>query len=324
MSFRKLFCLLILFSLMMSLLIVGCTIPTSNDGVRTELITVEVIITATPDPAVTPEVIIITATLDRTQVAVPDGIVPESTGSNSNTAQSGVTQIPDSDIEAVSSDSNVPGGCLIHVVDEGDTVFGIAEEYEVNPFIMLEVNGLTEDTAFLNIGDELLVPIEGCPIEEIVPPTPVIFDTTADAEETPEVTAEVTDEATEEVNLTPSPTPTVTLAPTAVDSEIEIVEVVRAGDVTAEGVRIRNNGRLVDLEGWTLSDADGNDYQFSEFLLFSNAEHTIYSRASENTPIASFWGLEEAVWQPGDVVTLSDADGDVQAVLRIPVDVDAP
>jgi len=317
MSLRKIFLLLMLLSLMMSLVIVGCTIPVSNDGVRTELITVEVIITATPDPNVSPEVIIITATLDRTQVAVPDGIVP-ATSSNS-TAQPGTTQIPDSDVAAASSGSDVPDGCLIHIVDEGDTVFGIAEEYEVNPFIMLDVNGFTEDTAFLNIGDELIVPIEGCPIEQIVPATAVPLE--IETEETAEVTPEVTAEATEEANLTPSPTPTVTLAPTATDSEIEIVEVVRPGDVTAEGVRIRNNGRLLDLEGWTLSDADGNEFVFSDFLLFSNAEHTVYTRASENTPIASFWGLEEPVWQPGDVVTLSDADGDVQATYRIPVDV---
>lgn len=321
MSLRKIFLLLMLLSLMMSLVIVGCTIPVSNDGVRTELVTVIVRISDTPDPNVSPQVIIITATPDRTQVTVPDGIVPENsgnTGSNS-TAIPGTTQIPDSDVEAASSGSDVPDGCLIHIVDEGDTVFGIAEEYEVNPFVMLDVNGFTEDTAFLNIGDELVVPIEGCPIEQIVPATAVPLD--IDTEETAEVTPEVTAEATEEINLTPSPTPTVTLAPTATDSEIEIVEVVRAGDVTAEGVRIRNNGRLLDLEGWTLSDADGNEFVFSDFLLFSNAEHTVYTRASENTPIASFWGLEEPVWQPGDVVMLSDADGDVQATYRIPVDV---
>ncbi len=320
MPIRRLFWQFLVLILMSLLVIAGCAVlPQADDGGRTQLITVEVIVTATPDPNVSPEVIIITATLDRTQVAVPAGIVPETT-SVGGTAQFGITQIPDDDVAASSSSSDVPAGCLLHIVDDGDTVFGLADEYGVNPFIMLEVNGLTEDEAFLDIGDELIVPIEGCPIEEIVPATAVPLEVEETAEITPELTAELTAEATESANLTPSPTPTVTLAPTAVDSEIEIVEVIRAGDVTAEGVRIRNNGRLVEAAGWTLSDADGNEFEFEGLLLFSNAEHTVYTRAGENAPIASYWGLEESVWQPDDVVTLRDADGDVQAVLRITAD----
>lgn len=312
---RRFFWQILVLTLLASLVIAGCNIvPQTSDGGRTELITVEVIVTATPDPDVSPEVIIITATLDRTQVAVPEGIVPQTTD-RSGTPQPGVTPIGDEDIAVASSSSNIPAGCIAHVVDDGDTVFGLADEYGVNPFIMLEVNGFTEDTAFLDIGDELIVPIEGCPIEEIVPATAV-----PDIEDTPEVTAEVTAEETESANLTPSPSPTVTLVPTAINSEIEIVEVIRAGDVTAEGVRIRNNGRLVETEGWTISDVDGNEFEFVGLLLFSNAEHTVYTRAGQNAPIASFWGLEEPIWQPGDVVTLRDADGDVQATLRIEAD----
>ena len=320
MPIRRLFWQFLVLIVMSLLVIAGCAIlPQTDDGGRTQLITVEVIVTATPDPDVSPEVIIITATLDRTQVAVPAGIVPETT-SISGTRQFGITQIPDGDIAESSSTSDVPAGCLLHIVDDGDTIFGLADEYGVNPFIMLEVNGLTEDTAFLDIGDELIVPIEGCPIEDIVPATAEPVETEVEETSEVEVTAEVTAEETEPANLTPSPTPTVTLAPTAVDSEIQIVEVIRAGDVTAEGVRIRNNGRLVEAAGWTISDADGNEFEFEGLLLFSNAEHTIYTRSGEKGPIASYWGLEESVWQPGDVVTLRDADGDVQAVLRITAD----
>lgn len=322
MSYRRLFWLFTSLIMMASVLIAGCTVGGAGDQVRTELITVQVIVTATPDPDVTPNVIIITATLDRTQVAVPDDIVPESDGTASS-QQLNVTQSPDDE----SSDSGIPTECLIHIVDEGDTIFALAEDYGVNPFVMLEVNGFTEETAFLNIGDELIVPIEGCPIEEIVPPTLELPDDESEttAEATAEVTAEVTSEATEEAeNLTPSPTPTVTLAPTATNSEVEIVEVIRAGDVTVEGVRIRNNGRLIDVAGWTISDTEGNEFTFDALLIFSNSEHTVYTRTSDNTPIASYWGLEEPVWQAGDVVTLTDDDGEVQAVYRIPEEDEAP
>lgn len=323
MSYRRLFWLFTSLIMMASVLIAGCTVGGAGDQVRTELITVQVIVTATPDPNVTPNVMIITATLDRTQVAVPDDIAPESDGTVSS-QQLNVTRLPDDDS---SDDSGIPSECLIHIVDEGDTMFGLAEVYGVNPFVMLEVNGFTEETAFLNIGDELIIPIEGCPLEDIIPPTLELPDD--ESETTPEVTAEVTAEVTSEVteapeNLTPSPTPTVTLAPTATNSEVEIVEVIRAGDVTVEGVRIRNNGRLVDVAGWTISDADGNEFTFDALLIFSNSEHTVYTRTSDNTPIASYWGLEEPVWQAGDVVTLTDDDGDVQAVYRIPAEDEAP
>jgi hypothetical protein len=308
MLFRRPFFLLMLILLSIILMLIGCTVGTPQEGVRTVLITVEIIITATPDPNVTPNVIIITATTDRTQVNVPDNLV-QGTNSGSGTSSPNVTPLP---LELSQSAGNDIPGCIKHTVGDGDTVFGLAEEYGVNPFVMLEVNGMTEESADLSIGDELIVPIEGCPIEQIIrqPAVP-------DGEETEAV--EETAEATEAANTTPTVTPTITLAPTAADSLIEIVGIVSAGDVTAEGVRIRNNGRLVDITGWVLKDADDNVYTFGEQLIFSNSELTLYTRTGQDVPIARFWGLETAVWQAADVVTLTNEDGEVQASYRVPV-----
>lgn len=310
MPFRRPFFLLILILLSSFLMLIGCTVGTPEEGVRTVLITVEIIITATPDPNVTPNVIIITATTDRTQVNVPDNLI--GTNSASSSSALNITPLPLDQTQTAGSD--VPAGCLVHVVGDGDTVFGLAEEYGVNPFVMLEVNGMTEETAFLNLGDELVVPIEGCPIEQII-----VQPNVPDGEETEAVVEEETAEATEAANTTPTVTPTITLAPTAVDSEIEIVGIISAGDVTAEGIRIRNNGRLVDVTGWVLTDADGNEYTFGEQLIFSSSELTLYTRTGQDVPIARYWGLETAVWQAGDVVTLADEDGEVQASYRVPV-----
>jgi hypothetical protein len=314
MLFRRIFLLLMLLLLSSFMMLAGCTVGNPEDRVRTELITVVFVVTATPDPNATPNVIIITATTDRTQVNVPDNIVQEGTSSGST---SNLNATPLDLTQSSSSSSNLPDGCITHVVEEGDTIFGIAEEYGVNGFVMLEVNGMTEETAFLNIGDELIVPIEGCPIEQIVV-NQVSLSGDEDDDEV-EVTVEVTAEATESANTTPTVTPTITLAPTAVDSEIEIVGIVRAGDVTAEGIRIRNNGRVVDISNWVLSDADGNSYTFTDQLIFSNAELTLYTRTGQDVPISRYWGLETAVWQPGDVATLVDGDGEVQASYRVPI-----
>lgn len=313
MSLKRRFLLLMCLLLSSILIVSGCTFGNSGGGVRTELVTVVFVITQTPDPNATPNVIIVTATPDRTQVNVPANIVDRST-SGQQTSQLGGTLLPDA-AALQDEGNNVPVGCIEHTIADGDTIFALAEEYGVDGFTMLQANGMTEDDAVsLQIGDTIIVPIEGCPIEQIILDTEeVVVD--IDLEATAELTAELT-EAPE--NLTPTVTPTITLAPTAVDSEVEIVEILRAGDVTVEGISIRNNGLVVDITGWTISDQDGNKYVFGEQLIFSNSVLTLYTRSGQDTPVSRFWGLDRPVWNADDVVTLRDADGDVQASYRVP------
>jgi hypothetical protein len=112
--------------------------------------------------------------------------------------------------------------------------------------------------------------------------------------------------------------PTITLPPTAVNAQVEIVRVISAGDITAEGVEIRNLGGVVNLTGWTLTDGDGNSFTFPEQRLFTNGLVTVFTRVGQNTPIALFWGRNEAVWgDAGETATLANADGDAQSTLRL-------
>lgn len=287
---------------------------------RVQLVTVEVIITATADPNATEAVRVITATPDRTQVAVPTNIIPLTT----QVASTGEDDENPEDGESValsqSAIDSAPTECIVHEIVSGDTPFGLAEQYDVNPFLLLEVNGLTEETSTgLQIGDQLIIPVEGCDAippqsEDETEPTETDASAQAEATEESEATAEVTDEA--------QPTPTITLAPTATDAQVEIFTVDAPGDVTAEGVRLTNTGRLVDITGWTLTDLDGNEFTFPEQFMFSNFELTIYTRSGQDTPIARYWGLDEPVWQVGDIVTLRDRAGNVQATKRIEGSID--
>src|SRR5690606_32275234 len=143
-----------------------------------------------------------------------------------------------------------------HVLQSGDTPFGVAEQYGADGFALMEVNALTDETAtLLQVGDILIVPLEGCPLtaEDVVAQS-------ASAEE--EVTDEATEESTAEATAEATVRPTLTLPPTATNAQVSIVEVVGAGDVTREGVVIRNQGNSINLRDWTLSDADGNTYTF--------------------------------------------------------------
>lgn len=300
----------------------------SDESRVPQVITVELVITTTPDPNITPFVTIVTATPDQdqelAQVTVPTGVAEDGgiVGAQS-AATIDPTLLGAADASVGLTATGLPPNCILHTLAEGDTPFGLALEYEADPFLLLQVNDLTEeDASFLQIGDVLIIPLEGCEIE--VPPTATEGPT---ATETPEFTEEPTETSTpeEEPTTTPTitrtptitPTSTITLAPTASNAQIEILEILSAGDITAEGIRIRNQGNTVNVTGWTLSDLDGNEFIFPEQLLYSNAEVTIYSRLGQNTPVALFWGLDEAVWDEGDVLTLRDSEGRIQATLRV-------
>ncbi len=177
--------------------------------------------------------------------------------------------------------SALQSNCFLHTIVEGDTPFGIAQQYGIDYYDLLAVNGLDESSAaLLQIGDVLIVPLPGCSLLATSQPTR---------------------------------TPPNTLPPTATNAQVEIVRVLSPGDINAEGVDIRNNGAVVDLTGWTLSDGQGNIYVFPEQRIFTGSVHTVYTRAGTDTPQAKFWGLKYALWHTGSVVTLADSDGNIQS-----------
>lgn len=308
------------------------------------LVTFEVVITATTDPFVTPNVIVITATPDPNEPQ--RAVIPSDVREGTVTAFGAPTVTVDPSLlneEGIFSGSvdQLPPGCIIHVLQENEFPSTLGETYGVSYFDILAVNGLTEDDAtFLQIGQELIIPQEGCPIELFIGTTP-----TEEVATTDEVTEDGGEdngdtstnagteepEGTEAVDVTPSitptptetPIPTITLAPTAENAQIEIVEIIGRGDITTEGVVIRNNGNTLDISGWTLSDADGNTYIFPDGRrLFSGASVTVNTRAGDNTPVLFFWGRDTAVFgeaeSGGEVVVLADRDGQAQASIRLP------
>jgi hypothetical protein len=305
-------------------------------------ITVPVIVTATPDPNETRVVRIITATPrpgDPERIdTLPTGLfgTPEPTLDPvllmlSGTPAEALTSIAEegenggSETASIASGTALPDQCIVHVVAEGDTPFGIAEQYGADGFHLMEVNGLDEATAAgLQIGDTLIVPLEGCPLESALPrPTETPFE-----EETEEsaLSETVTEESTSDGPTTAAPTvrPTLTLPPTATNASVSIETVLNAGDVTAEAVEIKNVGSTVNLEGWTITDAEGNVYTFAEQYMFQNASITVYTRPGTNTAVALYWGQDDPLWQPGDVVTLRNAREEVQSTFRIPRALDLP
>jgi hypothetical protein len=312
---------LVIINIIVTLVVVFVAISVFNsrsDGPTTSqvVITVPVLITPTRDPNVTETVRIVTATpLPGTPgiVDLPTDLLDDIGGT--------VASAPTIDPALIQGSSSLqqtatslPANCILHTVVEGDTPFGIAEQYGADGALLMEVNGMTEESASLmQIGDVLIVPLEGCGLSA---PPPSTEEPTAGPSGTPGPTGAPTEPPT--LSPTPSQTSTATLPPTATNAQVEIVRVLSPGDINAEGVDIRNNGAVVDLTGWTLSTADGIEYTFPQQRLFTGSVLTVYTRVGSDTPTAKFWGRDTALWTPGSTLTLSDADGDAQSTYIVP------
>ncbi len=312
---------LVIINIIVTLVVVfvGISVFNSRSGSSATnqiVITVPILITATKDPNATEGFRIITATpLPGTPgvVSLPTDLLDDIGGT--------IASAPTINPELIQGSSalqqtatSLPPNCILHTVVEGDTPFGIAEQYGSDGALLMEVNGMTDESAgLMQIGDVLIVPLEGCSLSA---PPATTDEPTAGPSATPGPSGVPSDTAT--LSPTPSQTFTATLPPTATNAQVEIVRVLSPGDINAEGVDVRNNGAVVDLTGWTLSTAAGEAYTFPQQRLFTGSVLTVYTRVGSDTPTAKFWGRDTALWSSGATLTLTDADGDVQSTYIVP------
>ncbi len=261
----------------------------TSDAAVPQIITVEIIITTTPPPTrqAAPPV-----NAARPQVELPADIAAEADGAPS--AAINADQLGAQNIVLSTPTVSVAGGpefsqnCY-HSVVTGDTPYGLALRYGVDAAVLLDINDLTVETATrMQVGDILRVPKTGCQFDGLA-----IEDL---------------------VSATAAPTAT----STPVVAEFELVSVSGLGDITAEAIRLRNLGAVLNMSGWTLSDADGNHFTFRETMLFPQGTLIVYSRSGTSTSDARFWGLEEPIWQAGETMTISDEKDRVLQTLEIP------
>jgi len=196
---------------------------------------------------------------------------------------------------------------VTHVVQPGDTISGLALQYDVPGEDIIAANRL-ENPNFLQVGVELIIPVGGLlEATATFTPAPTPTDTPIPFEPP---SADMTATAAAELGATTTPLPTP--LPSTGELQIEITEVLGAGLVNQERVVITNLGdRLADMQGWTLTDADGNIYVFPNFRLWSGGNVTVHTRIGQdgNPPANFYWGKLEAVWSAGEVVVLKDAGG---------------
>lgn len=204
---------------------------------------------------------------------------------------------------------------IIHVVQSGDTISGLAFQYDVPEADIIAANRL-DNPNFLQVGTDLIIPVGGVPeVTATLTPAPTPTDTPIPFEPP---SADMTATAAAEAGATATPLPTE--LPTTGELQIEITEVIAAGQIDREHVVITNVGdSLADMQGWTLSDTDGNIYTFPNFRLWAGGNAMVHTRIGQdgNPPFSFFWGKLEAIWSAGEVATLKTANGEMVATYSV-------
>jgi len=187
-------------------------------------------------------------------------------------------------------------GPTTHIVQAGETLGIISQQYDVAVEDIATANEIINVNT-ISVGQELLIPIGGLPTE------------------TPQPTAIPTE--------APTPTTIATVEENEANVLVDITEVIGVGDLTSEAVRISNAGsRPLLLQGWQLEDEEGNVYTFVDVTLYGSSDAgapsiLIHTEAGQNGPSDLFWGRETAVWESGEMVTLRDSQGALQATYEI-------
>jgi len=171
----------------------------------------------------------------------------------------------------------------------GDTLYAIALKFDVTVEALMAANGLTDPNT-LDTGQVLVIPDLESPA--FSQPTPIL--------------------------ITNTPQPTITPNPDVQAPRVVIYGVEGAGVLEEEYVRLLNSGGEVSMAGWTIDDGRGRAYTFPAFTFYSTGAVHVHTQTGENTTIDLYWGLDEAVWTPGKMITLHDASGLVLSTFQIP------
>jgi micrococcal nuclease len=86
-------------------------------------------------------------------------------------------------------------------------------------------------------------------------------------------------------------------------------------NLNGESITLEHRGEEpVSMDGWTLSDAAGNEYAFPEgFVLEPGERVTVHTGGGTDTETELYWNADSAVWNnDGDTVIVRDAAGETR------------
>lgn len=174
----------------------------------------------------------------------------------------------------------------LYIVKPGDTLFGIAIEFEIPVDALMAANGLSNPDE-LDIDQPLIIPSDEW--------------------------VNAYREKRSESQSNGTATPTIVVEP----PEVKIIGVLGAGILEEEAIRFMNSGGVAYMSGWRLDDGEGHIYIFPAFTLHSGA-FNLNIVSGNDSPIDLYWGLEEPILIPGKILKLLDDSGELQSTFEIP------
>jgi LysM repeat protein len=185
-----------------------------------------------------------------------------------------------------------PANTQKYTVQFGDTLSEIARKFDVSVDDIKALNNLANPD-ILSEGQVLIIP--GSPLTPTPTRVPIPTSTRA-----------------------PLPVITGTASTALGDFFVTIREIKAVGSLTNEQVVLTNLSGDVNMEGWTMTDGEGNQFTFPRFSLLPKGEVTVHTGKGANTPTDLYWGQSESRWASGKVAYLRDPSGKLIATYQVP------
>jgi len=201
-----------------------------------------------------------------------------------------------------------------YVVQAGDTLGTIAEQFGITTDELMAMNSLT-DPNLIRVGQTLYIPAAGTPLPTATP-TATIIPAQPAAQATTAFTLPPAD-----ISFTPTPSPSpipTATAPPLGQISINIANVLGYGNLEAEQILITNTGPGVQLVGWTLNGSTQGTYTFPNMFLFNGGQVAVHTAAGTDSYTDLYWGLDQPAWQSGETVTLKNIKGEIITTYIIP------
>jgi LysM repeat protein len=157
----------------------------------------------------------------------------------------------------------------IYVVQQGDSLFGIALRYNVTVQQLMDANNLTNPD-FLFSGQRLEIPVAGATTSNPANAAPV----------------------------SPSPASGLTLRveqPGTLSDEHVLI--------------VNESNNALNLQGWTLGKVNGPGYALSDLPLFPGGSVRIHTESGQDDSLNLYWSLSNPVWESSAVARLFNQDG---------------
>lgn len=100
---------------------------------------------------------------------------------------------------------------------------------------------------------------------------------------------------------------------------VQIENVFGVGDLETEVVILKRTGDgELWITGWRLEDENNHRFVFPELMLNKDGAIKVYTKMGTNSVIELHWGIKDPVWSSGELVSVVDPDGAIQATYRVP------